>query len=255
MGLLMFYMSFIVGLIFCIITGRMSIKRIRKQRLTKMNDLGANIYWIIVSITFFTFFGGTILVKDIFLVTNGDRYVAEVISFEAHSNSGRYNEGNSYTPIVKFKTEDSVELVRSVNKSILHLSNKGDFIMVYYHPKLKEVTIYGMWTVVSLILHSLLQVLIGYCFIVMISFALGWSMKRFKRIGIILLFGIVLPLSMLVIDAILIYGLFCGNRPNLVVRALCGFFTIMLTYLIYRYVRWLLEEYKDRNKRGDLRNS
>ncbi|MDM1396717.1 hypothetical protein HX049_05960 [Myroides odoratimimus] len=214
----------------------------RKEKRSEIDSSGAKIFMTIAMMTFMIFNGGYRLVQDItkYVVTisYGERLQAEVVSLKTYGSS-RF--GSKYLSVVKFTTKENVELERTVNYSLERIGGYLSKMEIYYHPDYEYVTRSGVWTIVYIVMLILLLIVLVFLSLAMISYALGYSITIYKRIGLFSLAVIVLPLLMLVLAGLVLLLIFYGDNVNFVMQFVLGLFFLFLSYIFCLYIKWVIK--------------
>lgn len=185
------------------------------------------------------------------------RYQATVVDHYSYTSESRDKNGTRrttmYQPIVVFKDNADREVRLRSDVASGSPEPLGSVITVGYQPGMATATAFSAGKYLLIGGATVMLLLLGYCSIAGIMYALGGKMQKMISLGLGLLLYLLVPLAMLGFIAGLGYATieyFRGNKPDMPLWALaiCIFFCVVLLLTFTGYVRMLAERRSRRRR-------
>lgn len=225
------------------------IKRLGKSGCMTYGYAGLVIFSINLFTVFSLYFAFTTTNQVYAVLTSGEKYNAEVISYttETHYDS---DDGSSYTmdtPTVRFTTKQGETIERELDFSTSDIT-VGDTYNVNYNAETGAVITLGFNLIIKVVGSFLFLFIFTFLFIGVIMYALGYNMEGYKSLVAQIGFKFFIPLLMIGFNALLIYGIFYGNDVPVWVTLMLVFFVVMLTLGIVGYFKMMFAKDTSENE-------
>ena len=231
-----------------------AIRIISKRWKQRLNYITVGYIWLVILCINSLTLGGILLVHDnLSNFIQGERIEAIIVDFTLEERGSILDDddgGPTYRPIIRFTAPNGEVITRESNSGSGEEPVIGDPYAIYYDSERDSLSYFSVATIGATIATAVFTLTFCLLSFGIVRYALGYGMAGFTSFFGNYLMLFVLPLALIVFDALLIYGTFFNGPYPLWVYPILAIFIIAITGLILGYMKKMITRKSPRN-RGD----
>ena len=216
--------------------------RILKRENERLGCITVGFVWLVILCINSLILSGILLVHDnLSNFIQGERIEATIVDFTLRESDDDEN-GPMYVPILRFTAPNGEVITRKSNSGSGREPVIGDPYLIYYDSERDSLSYFSVASVALMATCLVVTFSLGLLSFGIVRYALGYGMAGFKSFFGNYLLRFILPLAIIIFDAMLIYAAFFNGPHPLWVYPILVISIIGLTVTAVRYLENILRK-------------